>query len=247
VPCTGLRREFSTCASVEWRNGGKSGIFMCFRIRVPVCPQLCDQDTNRGIVARDRCQSTGAALVCSCCVVGRPGKTPLPGGSDIHCTASDFPLPTSHFSLLTSRFPSAFSDASAAHFARGLPSGGSEGHFPRVQHWKLNQRGNSVRLKNLGTALTGGLTSPARLPTSHFPLPTSHFPLPTSHFPLPTSHFSLPTSHFQLPTSNFPIAFPNASAVIFARGLPSGGSIHDFPRPHRSRSSRQHAEFGRTS
>jgi hypothetical protein len=87
-------------------------------------------------------------------------------------------IPRSPSRLLTSHFSNRFPNASAAHFARGLPSGGSEGHFPRVQHWKLNQRGNSVRLKNLGTALTGGLTSPARLPTSHFPLPTSHFPLP---------------------------------------------------------------------
>ena len=66
----------------------------------------------------------------------------------------------------TSHFPNPFPNASAVHFARGLPSGGSEGHFPGVQHWKLNPPASSVRLKNLGMALTGGLTSPARLPSS---------------------------------------------------------------------------------
>ena len=63
--------------------------------------------------------------------------------------------------------------------------------------------------QNLGMALTGGLTSPARLLTSHFSLLTSHFSLLTSHFPLPTSHFPLPTSHFPLPTSHFPLPTSN--------------------------------------
>jgi hypothetical protein len=129
---------------------------------------------------------------------------PLPT-SHFPLPTSHFPLPTSHFSLPTSHFPlpNPFPNASAVHFARGLPSGGSEGHFPSVQHWKLNPPASSVRLKNLGMAFTGGLTSPARLPSSHF---------------------SLLTSHFSLLTSQFPNAFPNASAVLLARGLPSGGS-----------------------
>ncbi len=57
-------------------------------------------------------------------------------------------LPTSHFSLLTSHFPNAFPNATAVLLARGLPSGGSEGHFPL-------------------------LTSHFPLLTSHFPLLTS--------------------------------------------------------------------------
>jgi hypothetical protein len=46
---------------------------------------------------------------------------------------SHFSLPTSHFSLLTSHLPP---DASPAHFARGLPSGGSA--LP-TSHFSLHQ------------------------------------------------------------------------------------------------------------
>jgi hypothetical protein len=125
-------------------------------------------------------QTFGAANIAACTISRRFAipASPHPG---LIAESSHFSLPTSHFPLPTSQsVPNPFPNASAVHFARGLPSGGSEGHFPSVQHWKLNPPASSVRLKNLGMAFTGGLTSPARLPSSHFSLLTSHFSLPSS-------------------------------------------------------------------
>jgi hypothetical protein len=142
----------------------------------------------------------------------------------ISLPTSHFPLPTSHFPLPTSHFP--------------LPTS----HFPLPQcilRRVCSALCPRTPVRRLGRALPTCSTletEPTRKQRSaeksrhgsyrgiDIPRSPSHFPLLTSHFPLLTSHFPLLTSHFSLLTSHFPSAFPNASAVNFARGLPSGGS-----------------------